>query len=219
MSVGPTSGRRRGTLARGKMAHHTYSVKGDPTRVVLTLESSGDLDLLVNRDGSQPYPGKADRVSRTTDGSEEVALEEFGDEIGVGVHANEAGEYELAVELVRREDGNGGRGSEDDERREPNREVPPDDPWPDKPNVLVVDGTADNVLEYRVAVSGELKLIARENEDRSLIDTDPDVDGRTAVGLVSGADHHLYRFSGELVKTEFEGAGRAIHNGEVVYQE
>ncbi len=120
MPVGPTSGRRRGTLASGKIAHHTYSIKGAPERAVFTLESSSDLDLLVNRDGSQPYPGKADLTSRTAGGSEEVVVEELGDELGVGVFANQAGDYGLGVTLEGAgrdgdEDGNDGSGGDGDE--------------------------------------------------------------------------------------------------------
>ena len=229
MPVGPTSGRRRGTLASGKIAHHTYSVKGDPDRAVITLESSADLDLLVNRDGSKPYPGKADLTSRSADGSEEVAVENLGEELGVGVSANEAGDYELAMTIEgggRGDDGseedggedgddgsNGEDGDSDDDAHEKNPGKP------DQINKLTLKSNTNERTTYTIDVTDEIEFIRTDTIVASDVDTVsndrandtvtlPDsIDGTDKVTGMLRQDKHVFAFTGELIDYQLSGSG------------
>ncbi len=243
MPVSPTSGRRRGTLASGKIAHHTYSVKGDPQRAVVTLESESDLDLLVNRDGTKPYPGKADLSARTTSGSEKVAVEEFGDELGVGVVANEAGDYQLAMSIEGSDrdgdrddgshdgDGDGDEGSggdgddgSDGEERE-SGEYPT---VPDEVNKLSIKSRTQERTSYTVDVDGEIEFLKTDvivSTDFESSESGRSTDGVTLPETVNGSskatgilrkDTHVFAFTGELLDYDLQGPGRMSINNEIV---
>jgi len=233
MPVGPTSGRRRGTLASGKIAHHTYAVKGDPERAVLTLESDSNHDLLVNRDGSKPYPGKADLSSRTASGSERVTVEQFGSELGVGVVANEAGDYQLAMSIEG--DGGGGSGGDDGsgddgdggsgEDGEENDEHPT---VPGRVNKLSIRSRTQDRTSYTVDVEGEIEFLktdvivstdfensesGRSAEDVTLPET---VNGSSKATGILRKDTHVFAFTGELLDYDLRGPGRVSVNNETV---
>lgn len=76
MSSNPMRGRRRGTLASGKIAHHTYEVTADGSPL------------------GPPDP----ETARSPDGTERFTVEDPAETLGIGVHAREAGRYELCFE-------------------------------------------------------------------------------------------------------------------------
>lgn len=220
MSSNPMRGRRRGTLASGKIAHHTYEVTGDPAVVTVALESTADHDLLVNVDGSAPGPSNPDQASRSPNGTEQVTVEDPAKALGIGVFAREAGEYELSFESRGRSgSGGGGGGETDPDDDTPGRGDAPEDggprnPWPNKPNDMVIDGNSDGVTRYQFAVSGEIEQIGNRKANRELSSNATRIDGNVVQGIVSEG-HDYFRFSGEITDWQFDGPARVIVNDEV----
>lgn len=88
-----------GTLTAGESATHTHTATA-PTRFVVELTADVDHDLYVTLDGNTATRGDADRRSRSASGEETVTLDTAITDLGLGVHALQAGEYELTVRVA-----------------------------------------------------------------------------------------------------------------------
>lgn len=206
-------GRTRGTLAAGEVVHHTYAVPADAGGVGVSLSATADHDLLVNVDGSPPSPADADRAARSPNGTEEIVVESGPTELGVGVFAREAGEYELGFE-TRDHRGTSGSEAGSDGDTSGRDDAGPRTPWPDKPHDVVIDGHTDGITTDQFAVSGEIEQVGNRKANRELSSNVTRVDGNVAQGIVSDG-HDYFRFSGEITRWRFDGPARVIVNDEV----
>lgn len=91
-----SDGSASGTLEADEVVTLSYATDGQ-TATTLTLEADADMDLYATVDGSTASPGDADRRSAGPTGTETIELAADVREMGIAVHAVEAGSFDLTV--------------------------------------------------------------------------------------------------------------------------